>query len=146
MRVRVQIFWEGHMNLNLIYNVLLTEHNMNRFFIIILWITLVAIYLKMLISEPDPKANMMAKAFKVRSLWWFSVGICKSKPGYKSLDLLQIFECSHWLKLQHSDWRAYIVKDTFVKINFPPMQALEFITGHVILNPAYTCKFQLKTP
>ena len=25
------------------------------------------------------------------------------------------------------------------------MRALEFITGHVIYNPAYTCKFQLKT-
>ena len=54
------------------------------------------------------------------------------------------FECSHWLKLQHSDWRANLVKD-FFKINFPPMRALEFITGHVIYNPAYTYKFQLKT-
>ena len=34
------------------------------------------------------------------------------------------FECSHWSKLQHSDWRANIVKD-FLKINFPPMRALE---------------------
>ena len=25
------------------------------------------------------------------------------------------------------------------------MRALEFITGHVIYNPAYTYKFQLKT-
>ena len=23
------------------------------------------------------------------------------------------FECSHWLKLQHSDWRANLVKDFF---------------------------------
>ena len=23
------------------------------------------------------------------------------------------FECSHWLKLQHSDWRANLVKDLF---------------------------------
>ena len=30
------------------------------------------------------------------------------------------FECSHWLKLQHSDWRANLVK-----INFAPMRALE---------------------
>ena len=51
----------------------------------------------------------------------------------------------HWLKLQHSDWRANLVKDFFVKINFPPMRALEFITGHVTYNPAYTYKFQLKT-
>ena len=33
----------------------------------------------------------------------------------------------------------------FEKINFPPMRAFEFITGHVIYNPAYTYKFQLKT-
>ena len=32
----------------------------------------------------------------------------------------------------------------FWKINFPPMRALEFITGHVIYNLAYTYKFQLK--
>ena len=25
------------------------------------------------------------------------------------------FECSHWLKLQHSDWRANLVKDFFNK-------------------------------
>ena len=23
------------------------------------------------------------------------------------------FKCSHWLKLQHSDWRANLVKDFF---------------------------------
>ena len=48
------------------------------------------------------------------------------------------FECSHWLKLQHSDWRANLV-------NFPTMRSLEFITGHVMYNLAYTYKFQLKT-
>ena len=31
----------------------------------------------------------------------------------------------------------------FWKINFPPIRAVEFITGHVTYNPAYT--FQLKT-
>ena len=30
-------------------------------------------------------------------------------------------------------------------MNFPPMRALEFITGYVIYNPAYTYRFQLKT-
>ena len=49
--------------------------------------------------------------------WWFSVGICKYKPGYKSHDQLQ-FECSHWLQLQHSDWRANLVKDFFFQIKF----------------------------
>ena len=29
---------------------------------------------------------------------WFSVGICKYNPGYKSHDLLE-FECSHWWKI-----------------------------------------------
>jgi hypothetical protein len=48
------------------------------------------------------------------------------------------------LKLQHSDWRANIVKD--LKKKLPPMRALEFmITGDVIYNPAYAYKFQLKT-
>ena len=28
------------------------------------------------------------------------------------------FECSHWLKLQHTDQRANLVKDFFVKKNF----------------------------
>ena len=28
---------------------------------------------------------------------------------------------------------------------FPPMRALEYKTGHVIYNPAYAYKFQLKT-
>ena len=36
------------------------------------------------------------------------------------------------------------VKD-FFKLDFPPMRALEIITGHVIYNPAYTLKLQLKT-
>ena len=49
------------------------------------------------------------------------------------------------MKLKHSDWRANLVKDFFIKRNFPPMRALEFITGHVIYNPAYAYKFQLKT-
>ena len=55
------------------------------------------------------------------------------------------FKCSHWLKLQYSDWRANLVKDFFFKINFPPMRAFKIITGHLISNPAYTYKFQLKT-
>ena len=44
--------------------------------------------------------------------WVFSVEICEYKSGYKSHDLLKI-ECSHWLKLQHSDWRANLKKDLF---------------------------------
>ena len=47
---------------------------------------------------------------------------------------------------RNSDWRANLVKDFkfLIKINFPPMRALEFITGHVIYNQIYNYKFQLK--
>ena len=42
---------------------------------------------------------------------WFSVGsisrVINHITCYK-------FECSHWLKLQHSDWRANLVKDFFL--------------------------------
>ena len=54
------------------------------------------------------------------------------------------FKSSHRLKLQHSDWREILVKDFFAEISWPPMRTLKFITGHVIYNPAYTYKFQLK--
>ena len=36
------------------------------------------------------------------------------------------FNSSHWMKSQHSDWRA----------NFPPMRALYFIRGHMTFNLA----------
>ena len=49
------------------------------------------------------------------------------------------------LKLQHSDWRANLAKDFFLQINFPPMRALEFITGHVIFKLCYNQIYQLKT-
>ena len=55
-------------------------------------------------------------------LWWFSVGICKYKPGYK-------FEYSHWLKLQHSDWRANLVKDFFKDKFFTNESTRIIITG-----------------
>ena len=54
------------------------------------------------------------------------------------------FECSHWLKLQHSDWRANLVKDFFLN-KFSTNESTRIITGHVIYNLAYTYKFQLKT-
>ena len=44
------------------------------------------------------------------------------------------FKCSHWLKLQNSDWRANFVKDFFLQMNFPPMGALEFIRDHMLLS------------
>ena len=44
------------------------------------------------------------------------------------------FKSSYWLKLQHSDWRANLVKDFFLQMNFPPMGALEFIRDHMTLS------------
>ena len=76
---------------------------------------------------PIPFQSGLSFVNLICQLGWLLVGICKYNPGYKSHDLLKI-PCSHWLKLQHSDWRANLVKD-FLKINFPPMRALEFITG-----------------
>ena len=49
------------------------------------------------------------------------------------------FNSSHWLKLQRPDWRANLVKV------FPPMRELEFITGHMIYNLAYTEILQMTT-
>ena len=46
------------------------------------------------------------------------------------------FNSSHWLKLQHPDWRANLVKNLKKKINLPPMRALKFITGHMVYNLA----------
>ena len=56
------------------------------------------------------------------------------------------FKCSHWLKLQHSDWRANLVKDFFLQINFPPMRALEFIRDHVTFKLPYDFSYHMKTP
>ena len=56
------------------------------------------------------------------------------------------FKCSHWLKLQHSDWRANLIKDFFLQINFPPMRALEFIRDHVTFNLPYDFSYHMKTP
>ena len=56
------------------------------------------------------------------------------------------FKCSHWLKLQHSDWRANLVKDFFLQINFPPMKALEFIRDHVTFKLPYDFSYHMKTP
>ena len=65
-------------------------------------------------------------------LWWFSVETCKNNPGYKSHDLLW-FECYHWLKLQHSDWRANLVKDSFLH-KFSTNDSTRFITRLIIKN------------
>ena len=57
----------------------------------------------------------------------------------KSHDLLKL-NSSHWLKLQHSEWRANLVKDFIEekKNSTNAMRALKFLTGHMIYNLAYT--------
>ena len=69
------------------------------------------------------------------------------KGGFQLLDLIipelkshvipYKFKSSHWLKLQHSDWRANLVKDFFLQMNFPPMRALGFFTGNVTFKLRY---------
>ena len=60
---------------------------------------------------------------------WVSIGICMHEPDYKLHDPLWI---SHWLKLQHSDWRANLVKDFFLN-KFSTNESTRIITGQVIL-------------
>ena len=66
-------------------------------------------------------------------------------PELKSHVIPYKFKSSHWLKLQHSDWRANLVKDFSLQINFPPMKALKFIIGHVTFKLRYNQIYQLKT-
>ena len=49
------------------------------------------------------------------------------------------------MKLQHSDWRANLVKDLFLQIDFPQMRVLEFVTGHVIFKLRHDQIYQMKT-
>ena len=54
------------------------------------------------------------------------------------------FECSHW-------WKIYIKKNPLQDLPssliavISTNESTRIITGHVIYNPAYTYKFQLKT-
>ena len=68
----------------------------------------------------------------------------KCKPGYWPCDLLWI-KCSHWLKLQHSDWRANLVKDNFEKNKVSTNENTWIITGHMIYNLAYISILQTTT-
>ena len=58
-------------------------------------------------------------------------------PELKSHVIPYKLKSSHWLKLQHSDWRANLVKDFFLQMNFPPMRALEFIRDHMTFKIRY---------
>ena len=63
----------------------------------------------------------------MNGLWEVSFGSLTIRE-LKSHMIPYKFKCSHWLKLQHSDWRA----------NLPPMRALEFIRDHVTFKLPYT--------
>ena len=58
-------------------------------------------------------------------------------PELKSHVIPYKFKSSHWLKLQHSDRRANLVKDFFLQMNFPLMGALEFIRDHMTFKLRY---------
>ena len=82
--------------------------------------------------------------------WFYVIQIRRNQNnlgGFQLLDLIipeikshvipYKFKSSHWLKLQHSDGRANLVKDFFLQINFPPMRALEFIRDHMTFKLRY---------
>ena len=62
---------------------------------------------------------------------WFSVGICKYKPGYKSHDLLYINRVLSLVEIT-----AFRLKSKSCK-GFPPMRDLEFLTVHVTFKLRY---------
>ena len=74
---------------------------------------------------------------------WFSVGICKYKPGYKSHDLLSIRVLS-LVEITAFRLESKSCKGFFLN-KFSTNESTRIITGHVIYNTAYTYKFQLKT-
>ena len=86
------------------------------------------------------------KVIVYKSLGWFCEGH-GHLGDFQLLDLIILelkshvitykFKSSHWLKLQHSDWRANLVKDFFLQMNFPPMGALEFIRDHMTFKLRY---------
>ena len=71
-------------------------------------------------SQSDKKSCRIADNFFIFGLGWFSVGIYKYKPGYKSHDLFKI-QCSHWLN--YSIQRENLVKDFFCKTKFSTNQS-----------------------
>ena len=62
------------------------------------------------------------------------------KRIYIFSNLLHFISYDKFLKniLKENEKKKNFVKDFFEKINFLPMRAFEFITGHMIYNLAYT--------
>ena len=73
-----------------------------------------------------------------QNIFWES----KQSKQNSSIERIPIEKPKCTTKAKHN---LQLYLDQILKINFPPMRALIIITGHVIYNPAYTYKFQLKT-
>ena len=56
----------------------------------------------------EKKAHLKDEVSYIPRLGWFSVGICKYKPGYNHMTCYK-FECSHW-------WKIYFKKKILYKI------------------------------
>ena len=104
-------------------------------------------------SEDDFQKKEIINHFEAPQQEWFpaTTNVNPTIPtyqgGFQLLDLIipelkshvipYKIKSSHWLKLQHSDLRANLVKDFFLQINFPPMRALEFIRDHMTFKLRY---------
>jgi hypothetical protein len=78
-----------------------------------------------------------------QELRWFSVGIFKYKAGYRSHDLL-LFRV---LSLVENLFEKNPLPDLLSSLNtvISTNESTRIITGHVVYNPSYSYKFQLKT-
>ena len=95
--------------------------------------------------EPFTIGNVLAvlQTFFV-GLWWFSVGICKYKPGYTLRYLLkiQVLSLVEILFVNENPLQDFLSSlNAIISTN----ESTEFIAGHVIYKPAHTYKNQLKT-
>ena len=75
--------------------------------------------------------------------WWFPVGICRYKRVVNHMTCYN-FKCFHWQKIY---LKKNPLQDLLSSLNavISTNESTRIITGHVIYNPAYTYKFQLKT-
>ena len=121
-----------------------------RFMDISLWSLYLDTYFLYLLTDSISTPIKVGKPKKVFLIWSHSQkNLTKSQTlkvetfsdlgDFKLLDLIisrvinhvtcPKFDSSHWLKLQHSDWREHF--------NFQLMRALEFIKDCMVYNPAY---------
>ena len=76
--------------------------------------------------------------------WWFPVGICRYKRVVNHMTCYN-FKCFHWQKIY---LKKNPLQDLLSSLNavISTNESTQIITGDVIYNLAYTCKFQLKEP